>query len=132
MTNPTVVHGDLAHSIALAARKDGLSRFPGLISVASQLACDLWFKIKVSISLGALLETARKEEFWWISIEIDMVPIERDEFADAKPGVSEQRDDRLVTRLEVVREGVGKAGVADGFDLFGGDPGGGLIPSLSA
>lgn len=61
-----------------------------------------------------------------------MIPVERDEFTYAKPRIRQYRDDGLVAPLEVVWEGVGKAAVTDLLDLFGGEPGGSLFPSLSA
>lgn len=61
-----------------------------------------------------------------------MVPAKRDKLAHTKPGVCEQRDDRLIPPLEVVREDGGEAGIADPVDLFGGEPDRGLFPSLSA
>jgi hypothetical protein len=69
-------------------------------------------------------------EFSWFGIEI--LPVESDEFTHAESGVGEQRDDRLVASLEVVRKDVGKAGVTDVLDLFGGEPGGGLFLCTSA
>lgn len=82
--------------------------------------------------LHSLLETAGEEQFWWVGSKIGVIPIQCDELADAKSGVGKQRDDRLVSRLKIVREGVGEAGIPDSFDLFGREPGGGLFLSMSA
>lgn len=48
-----------------------------------------------------------------------MVPVESNEFAYSEAGVGEGRDDRPVPSVEIVREGVGQAGVTNLLDLFG-------------
>lgn len=125
-------HGGLAHPITLSTRKDGLSCFPRSIFVALQLARGLWLKVEIGVALYSFLETTWEEELRWIGSKIDAIPVKRDKLADAKTSVREQRDNYLVTPLEVGREGVGEAGVTDLLNLLRGEPGRGLFPSMSA
>lgn len=79
-------------------------------------AASFCLKIEAHIALRPFLDSARQVQFRPIGVEIDVAQGERDEFDNAKPGVGEKRDDRLVASLVVVRKGVGKAGVMDSFD----------------
>lgn len=109
----------LAHSITLATRAHCFSRFPHAIAIAPELPGRLIVQVEIGVTLGALLEITWVEEFRWIGIEIDVIPVKRDELADAKPSVGKQRDNRLVPPLQVVREGVGKTDITNLLNLFG-------------
>ena len=56
-----------------------------------------------------------------------MVPAKRNEFAYSEAYVGEQRDQRLIAPLEITRKGVGQTGIANLLDLFGDEPGCGLL-----
>ena len=87
--------------------------------IAPELAAGFPSEIKVGRTGIPFLDLTGEIQFSGRCVEIEVLLVECDQFADAKAGIHEEDDNGFVAVLEIRRKRFRKTCVANCFDLFG-------------
>jgi hypothetical protein len=87
------------HPVRLSRRKERLAVFPDAILIPAELPASLVSEVKVGGTGITLLDLAGEIELAGFGVEVEIRPVERDEFTDTETSICEKDDEGLIAIL---------------------------------